>query len=277
MENIENSRTTLLKLENYNNFLDISNKLLVFTYINIISEYLLHISENIVVQDKQYFCFVVKRGLETIKHVFNILLLYTKNLDLTIYHAKKAYLFYVEFIGQIGQDNHSYLKLNSKDAILFVYKKTIFEIHQDIKKKFTFDKNKDKNLLFLDKFTLVHNEMCLYLINDMDVDHNKIVDYFMYVQTMVKRITEKIVKNKLSINDKILLCENFLIFKDLLVLRGNKDSVYFLNLCNSFIKKNIKNKTIISKNTIVSKMNDVNISNLFDKYSYSKFSNWMFD
>ena len=135
MENIGNSKTTLLKLENYNTSLNISNKLIIYTYISIISEYLLHISENIVVQDKKYFCFIVKRGLETLRHVFNILLLYTKNLDLTIYHTKKSYLFYVEFIGQIGQDNHSYLKLNSKDAILFVYKKTIFDIHQDIKKK----------------------------------------------------------------------------------------------------------------------------------------------
>ena len=40
----------------------------------------------------------------------------TKNLELTIYHTKKAYLFYVEFIGQIREDNNSYLQLNSKDA-----------------------------------------------------------------------------------------------------------------------------------------------------------------
>ena len=62
--------------------------------------------------------------------------MYTKNLDLTVYHCKKAYLFYVEFIGQIGDDNNSYLQLNSKDATLFVYKKTIFEINNEYRKQF---------------------------------------------------------------------------------------------------------------------------------------------
>ena len=269
MENNKKSNVTLLKLENYNNTLDSSNKLILRTYTNIVSEYLLHISENIVVQNKNYFTFIVKRGLQTIKHVFNILLLYTKNLDLTIHHTKKSYLFYVEFIGQIGQDNHSYLQLNSKDAILFVYKKTIFDIHQNIKNSFTYD-------IFIEKFTLIHNEICLYLINDMDVEYNKIINYFMYVQTMTKRISEKLIKNKLQLDEKILLCKNFIVFKDLLILREIKDGVLFLNLCNSFIKKNIRNNKIISKEKINSKMSDININNKLKIFTYTKIINWLF-
>ena len=92
MENVKESTVTLLKLENYKQTLDVSLKIISYTYINIISEFLLHISENIVIQDKQYYIFIVKRGLDTIKHIFNILLLYTKNLDLTIHHTKKAFL-----------------------------------------------------------------------------------------------------------------------------------------------------------------------------------------
>ena len=146
-----------------------------------------------------------------------------------------------------------------------------------LKKKIIFDIQNDKNLSFINNFTIVHNEICLHLINDMDVEYNKNVDYFMYVQTMTKRITEKFVKNKLSLNDKILLCKNFLVFKDLLVLRSNKDTVNFLNLCNSFIKKNIRNKTIISNEKIINKMNDINISKKIDNLSYSKFTNWVFN
>ena len=276
MENNKNSKVTLLNLDNYNKSLDSSNKLILRSYANIVSEYLLHISDNIVVQNKNYFSFVVKRGLETIKHVFNILLLYTKNLDLTIHHTKKSYLFYVEFIGQIGQDNHSYLQLNSKDAILFVYKKTIFDIDQHIKNSFIYDIKNDKKYNFIEQFTLIHNELCLYLINDMDVEYNKIIDYFMYVQTMVKRISEKLIKNKLQLDKKILLCKNFIVFKDLLILREIKDGVLFLNLCNSFIKKNIRNNEIISKKKINNKMSDININNNLKLFTYIKFINWLF-
>ena len=42
----------------------------------------------------------------------------------------------MEFIGQIGDDNHSFLQLNSKDASLFVYKKTIFNINNEYRKEF---------------------------------------------------------------------------------------------------------------------------------------------
>ena len=275
MENTKKSKTTLLTLENYKKTLGSSHKIILRMYTNIVSEYLLHISENIIVQDKNYYIFIVKRGLETIKHVFNILLLYTKNLDLTIHHTKKAYLFYVEFIGQIGQDNHSYLQLNSKDAILFVYKKTIFDIHSTVKKSFSLDTKSDK-YIFINKFTMIHNELCLYLINDMDVEHSKNVDYFMYVQLMIKRITEKLIKNKLLIDKKIKLCENLIVFKDLVILRELKDSVYFLNLCNSFIKKNIKNKEIILKEKINNKMSNININKNIQTYTYTKFINWIF-
>ena len=75
-------------------------------------------------QNQSKYFFVLQRGIETITHIFRNLLLYTKNIELTIYHCKRAYIYYVEFIGQIGDDKNTYLQLNSKDATLFVYKKT---------------------------------------------------------------------------------------------------------------------------------------------------------
>ena len=87
-------------------------------------------------QNQRIYFFVIQRGIETITHIFNTLLLYTKNIELTIFHCKRAYIYYVEFIGQIGDDKNSYLQLNSKDATLFVYKKTIFEINNEYRKWF---------------------------------------------------------------------------------------------------------------------------------------------
>ena len=122
-------------------------------YTILVSEFLLCATENIIVQNEKYFLFVLQRGLETIKHCFKMIYMYTRNLDLTIYHCKKAFCYYVEFIGQIGDDNHSYLQLNSKDATLFVYKKTIFEINNDYRKKFEIENGKRLNI------KLIINEM----------------------------------------------------------------------------------------------------------------------
>ncbi len=121
--------TSIFETKNYNKSLNTNTKTILRKFCGLVNEYLFHITENIIIQNHEYYIFIVLRGLSTIKHIFNILLMYTKNLELTVYHTKKAYLFYVEFIGQIREDNNSYLQLNSKDATLFVYKKTIFEIN----------------------------------------------------------------------------------------------------------------------------------------------------
>ena len=115
--------TNIFEIKNYNKTLNAKDKTITEKFCTLVNEYLFHITENIMIQNSDYYIFIVIRGLTTIKHIFNIMLLYTKNLELTIYHTKKAYLFYVEFIGQIREDNNSYLQLNSKDATLLYTKK----------------------------------------------------------------------------------------------------------------------------------------------------------
>lgn len=111
-------------------FYDISNK-----YISLINEYITFISENFTNKNKIYSKFIMIRGLDTITNVFNHVFFYTKNMDISYFHSQKAYYFYVEFIEQITNDNNTFLQLSSRDASLYVYKKTIFEINTEFKKK----------------------------------------------------------------------------------------------------------------------------------------------
>ena len=105
-------------------------------YVNVINQYLLFGIETIKNKNSEYLKYILIKGLFTISHVFKMLLLFTQNLDLTYYHCQKSYSYYIEFIGQIGDDAVTYLQLNSKDAALFVYKKTVFDINQEYKKNY---------------------------------------------------------------------------------------------------------------------------------------------
>ena len=60
-------------------------------YLDLISEFIEYSNENIIVQNEDFFLFIIKRGIETISNVFSLLLLYTKNHELTLYHCKKSY------------------------------------------------------------------------------------------------------------------------------------------------------------------------------------------
>ena len=100
------------------------------SYIIIIQNLLNHIHTNITITKEEYLKYIIIYGIESITHIYKLLLFYTKNKALTLHHCEKCVLFYVEFITQIGDDNHSFLQLTSKDAIMFLYKKTLFELDE---------------------------------------------------------------------------------------------------------------------------------------------------
>ena len=181
LQNIEN-----YKKDSYaNNEMDIYMK-----YVSVINQYLLFGIETIKNKNPEYLKYILIKGLFTISYVFKMLFLFTRNIDLTYYHCQKSYSYYIEFIGQIGDDAVTYLQLNSKDAALFVYKKTIFDINHNYKKDYYENKVEEtKNKIvsiFIDTYNkIVETELtqlnCEQLqlknINIINKIHNNIGDF----------------------------------------------------------------------------------------------------
>ena len=96
-------------------------------YYTIIEEYFkqiekLHLSNNEV--DIQS-CMMI--GLNSIHRVFEYVLMKTKNIEKAYYYSQRTYFYYIQYIGQIYETNLQNA-LNQGDAVLFIYKKTIFEL-----------------------------------------------------------------------------------------------------------------------------------------------------
>jgi len=164
-------KNNIFNSNNYKKSLPSTNKILS-AYLEIVNEYVIYTIENIKVKDQMMDC-ILYRGLKILKHIFVILLLYTKNINLVLYHGKKAYLYFVEFIDQIGEEHgHSYLQLTSKDAVLFVYKKTIFEINNDYKSTMKISEEEKKEFKNIGNILSIFNEIIYKLIKT-----NKKEDY----------------------------------------------------------------------------------------------------
>ena len=133
---MNNNSNNIFNVDNYkkNNLTTIKNSNILILFINLINDFILYFVESIEVKNMDYYNYILIRGIESMKHIFNLLFIYTQNLELIIHHLKKSYLYYVEFLNRIGVDKNSFLQLNSKDAIIFVYKKTIFDINTEFKK-----------------------------------------------------------------------------------------------------------------------------------------------
>jgi hypothetical protein len=92
-------------------------------FIDLIIDYLDHI--------KTKSIFVKVRGLETMFHVFYTVLSYTKNLLVSSLNARKAFYLYSEFTEQIAEDANLVLQLSSREAVLYVYKKTLYDLSNE--------------------------------------------------------------------------------------------------------------------------------------------------
>lgn len=163
------SRYSLHNIENFNSELLAQQEDVQIKYNNLISEYLFFVLDHIAIKNNVFLKFIIQRGITTITNVFNLILIYTKNLDVAYFHSQKAFYFYVEFIGQISEDQNTFLQLSSRDAAMFVYKKTIFEINSEIKKKDQEYNTSEKNkLLVLEKNQSIYQNLIDIFLENFD-------------------------------------------------------------------------------------------------------------
>jgi hypothetical protein len=191
----------LFNVENYNK--EIDNELYykgLSLYINIGNQCIQYLLNNLKTTNKEYIIFIIERGIKTVSHVYNFLIMYTKNIELLEHHLEKAYLYYVEFVSQIGEESNTYIKLNSKDATLFVYKKTIYDINNDYRHKL---KLGNTDLMFLNKmnsFIEIYNKLIINIAS-LIIKDNKVENIVEKYKQKSKDF-EKIVTNIYSLFSK---------------------------------------------------------------------------
>lgn len=211
----------ILNINNYNSKLE-NNELIMQEYNVLLNEYLSHISKQLLIKDNIHYLFVINRGIDLLKNIFIILLHYTKNLELVIHHLRKSYLYYTEFIGQVGEDSNSFLQLNSKDACLFVYKKTIYDINEDFKKKYELTEDEKKQFFNLKENIYLYTQIIkIFCKNYIDGDNIFLKDERdIYIKTLnnfmikILNILKKIKKENYEIIHLFIdyiECKNFLL------------------------------------------------------------------
>ena len=255
---------SLQNLDNYRKNIDNTTCEITEKYYTLISEYYKFITENIKVKNTDFSRFIITRGLDTITNVFNNIFYYTKNIDLTYFHCQKSFYFYVEFVGQISEDEKMFLQLSSRDATTYVYKKTIYEINSEIKKNQTANININtinQQLAIINSYINIYKSFLYKIIQSSDLNNNN---------TFYIEIFEKICKkiNKTNLNkENVVLLNNII---DKLYFEIN-DIDYFFNTIQEFLKKmkhthlkKYEKKIYLSIEEMTEKLNE----------SPEKFINW---
>lgn len=98
------------------------------TYISILKEFVTLINESKHCDSPNNLIITMFIGMNAIHRVFEYILIKTKNIEKVCYYSKKTYYYYLEYMEQIYSSN-LHQNLNQMDAMLFVYKKTIFDLY----------------------------------------------------------------------------------------------------------------------------------------------------
>jgi len=261
----EYTQYLLYNVENYNPLIKNSSQEILTKFVEVIIEYMRLIAEKINIKNKQYYIFIFERGIETLIHIFSMIFYYTKNLELTFYHSQKAYYFYVEFIEQISDDNITFLQLSSRDALLFVYKKTIFELNND-RKKASLPLTSDENAIvsYTDMHMHIYKKLVSFILLHKDFKYENKLDYINVCCDKIQKIAAiinkfKTKKNPLLKEECIYAFINFLINKQTEI---SSIDVFF-DILEKFIERLKQKKSIINEKKIINKIYEFNTNDEF--------------
>ena len=267
-------------VDNYNKTFEFTEtKTYVSRYVELINEYMLYVVENMIIQDDTYLLFLIRRGVETIMHCFKFLLMYTKNLELTVYQCKKALYYYIEFIGQISDVSlhHSYLQLNSKDATLFVYKKTIYDINNVYRKNFALDNKEQQFLNSISNIMMLFNATLFHLLQKERLKYEKKESIIHFAVDKSASIIDKLFNSGkcILIDSKTELC--LFVFQNFQTY--DVDTIKYSNICEIFVKKLRKysnEETLLDiKTRIKEKINDNKSIKNLSEMSPLRYINWL--
>lgn len=273
--------TNLNNIENYNSKLESNEHILFLKYVGLIHEFIQGCGENLFIQKEEYLKHILINGIKNIHYIYTIMILYTKNTELTIYHIEKAIIYYIEFISQIGEDSNNLLKLNSKDATLFIYKKTIFEISDDYRKTYVENEETDIKMDMLHRYIGFYNNILVQIITTFDFKNNSLEDLQNIVFIKLYKNVDAIIqlhliykKNPIMVKHKLEKVHSIIsIFNNSYSYRFISKN--YLYLIEFFIKK--IHKIEIDTEYIKKKINNMDNNTIIQDYSVCKIFNYLME
>jgi len=156
----ENKLYNLKLEETYEIYIDVPIKEILINYTTLLNYYVIYSIENIKSKNINIF----NKGFSLISNVFITVLMYSRSLNTTIHHTQKAILYYIEYISQItDKDETMFFNLTLKDAIVYVYTKTIYDINENIRATFVMTKYENSLFKILHILIQNYNNIILFL------------------------------------------------------------------------------------------------------------------
>lgn len=197
-----------LSLKNSESYLDVFQYSLkdVFSTIKLISYHYIKCCSEITVDIELSY---LEKGLIVILNVFKIVLLYTKNLEVAKSYTLNSIYYFIEYLQQIHNRDTEvvFVSLTLNDAVLYVYRKSIYEISDSHKKKFKLNETEKMKFNVVKDMIILYQSMVLNIIglNNVKIDIDKTTTEINKVDSLFETTVLKNSKNYLSKNLSVMM------------------------------------------------------------------------
>jgi len=234
--------------------------------IKIIIEYLnrgLFVSFN--KKNHNLFAFYILKGFDMLITIFSIMMYQTKNMEIAFYKCQKASHLYIEYIEQISDEQNIYLNLTSRDALLYVYKQTIFDVF-DLKKTCDVRETENHHIMFESIYahTNVYKKILEIYLKSLDA-HTSSHMTLQQIKTLYENVHMHEM-NTLDVLDKLLD----------VFYSSEVDAQTFFDIFKIILKKIHKSSVLLK---VKKKLYTEHIS-FFQKQQHdtiTEFKDWLFD
>lgn len=182
----------------YKDNIEFTTAEMLSTFDSLSRNYLSLIDEHYKKHNQQFGNYILQKGLNMVCSVFELTLLYTNNLLITCNTVQRSILLFCEFVSQINHDKYNYLRLSIRDAVLFVYKKTIYRLDSSQCCLLTTTKEGQERHQLLDKHHLLISTFTKYFIEHSDA--SACID-LATLNKNIQRLNKKLIALSFHIDD----------------------------------------------------------------------------
>jgi len=186
-------------------------------YIDLVNYTIISGNENLSITDNLLNKDQLFKGISIILNIFLQILMYTRNLDVTLHYCNQGIFYYIEYLNQIEHKDKEFVFVNLtvQDAILYIYKKTIYELNDMHVKKFKTTEEDNKTLKVIELFVKYYNNIIKLFIYNKEFsclefdnvkkylyEQNGILVFLFDDKLILNKYTKK--NNKINIFSKII-------------------------------------------------------------------------
>jgi hypothetical protein len=261
--------------KNYRDNIEFSASEMISTFDTLTRNYLIMIEEHYIKHAPEFGNYMLEKGLNMVCSVFELTLLYTNNLLVTCNAVQRSILLFCEFVSQINHDKYNYLRLSIRDAVLFVYKKTIYRLDNSQACLLTSTEQGIQRHKLLDKHhALISNFVKQAIRQSSCQDSNQTAFSISELNKKLQRLDKKLITISFQTADDEILCLVCHSTLDVLNVitsvnkEGNSSSVTYeavlklLSFVKSSLAKRQDTRTSIQK--IQARIHDADIVNLIE-------------